>query len=100
MANNQSSVKNATNVKVSRPRKYKVIFLNDDFTTFDFVVDVLMSVFHKSVEEANTLTLTIDQCGQAVIGVYSYDTAKTLTEVATEKARNEGFPLRIIYESE
>ncbi|MDD5860981.1 MAG: ATP-dependent Clp protease adaptor ClpS [Prevotella sp.] len=82
------------------PRKYKVTIYNDDFTTMDFVVHILVTVFHKTEEEAQTLMLTVHKSGSSIVGVYSYDIARTKVEAATKEARNEGFPLRITYTPE
>lgn len=100
MANQGSSTKERTRTNVREPHKYKVIFHNDDFTTYEFVVKVLKVVFHKSESEANMLTIQVDQEGQAVVGVYSYDMAVTKTNKATQMARAENFPLKITYEQE
>lgn len=100
MANQGSSTKERTRTNVREPHKYKVIFHNDDFTTYEFVVKVLKVVFHKSESEANMLTIQVDQEGQAVVGIYSYDMAVTKTNKATQMARAENFPLKITYEQE
>lgn len=93
MAQQESSI--LEKVKYDEPHKYTVIFHNDDFTTMDFVVYVLMSVFRKSEEEALQLMLTVHHSGQAAVGTYSYDVAASKAAKATALAREEGFPLRI-----
>lgn len=80
------------------PPDCKVCFFNDDYTTKDFVVEVLVSVFHKSEKDAVALMETVHHSGSAVIGVYTYDIAVTCAEIATKWARQEGFPLRITVE--
>lgn len=87
-------------IKIEEPRQYKVIFHNDDFTTMEFVTDVLRSVFNKPADEAVVLMMKVHREGQAIVGVYSYDVAMTKTSVATSMARSEGFPLRITCEPE
>lgn len=77
------------------PPECKVIFFNDDYTTKDFVVDVLSGIFHKNEAEAVNLMEKIHTTGSAVIGVYTYDIAETLASLATARARQAGFPLRI-----
>ena len=74
-------------VEVITPKLYKVVLLNDDYTTFDFVIEILKTIFHKSEEEAINLTLKVDREGSAVVGVYPYEIAHTL-------ARSAGYPLR------
>ena len=95
MANEQTSVRDRTNTNLREPRRYKVIIYNDDFTTMDFVVHVLTSVFFKSNDEAERLMLDVHQKGSAVVGIYSYDIATSKVRKATMMARNENFPLRL-----
>ena len=87
-------------VRIEEPRNYKVIFHNDDFTTMEFVTEVLRLVFNKPADEAVVLMMIVHREGQAVVGIYSYDVAMTKTSVATAMARQEGFPLRVTCEPE
>ena len=98
MAKHDTSVKERTRTNLQEPHEYIVIFHNDDFTTYEFVVKVLKVVFHKSESEATSLTIQVDKEGQAIVGHYSYDIAVTKTNKATQMARAENFPLRITYE--
>lgn len=100
MANEKSNVRERTNIDLKTPRQYVVIFLNDDFTSMEFVVAVLVKIFYKSADEAEQLMLEVHHNGRAIVGVYSYDIARTRAERATELARSQGFPLRIIYRPE
>ncbi|MFU2359898.1 MAG: ATP-dependent Clp protease adaptor ClpS [Bacteroidales bacterium] len=95
MANEQTSVRDRVRSDLKEPRRYKVIIFNDDFTTMDFVVKVLTSVFFKSQPEAEVLMLDVHRKGSAVVGVYSYDVARSKVRKATAMARDEGFPLRL-----
>lgn len=79
---------------------YKVIIFNDDYTTMDFVVMVLQSIFNKEHKEAEELMLTVHNTGQAVVGVYTYDMARTRVERATMMAQDNGFPLRLTFQPE
>lgn len=79
------------------PHLWVVIFWNDDFTTMEFVVKVLTEVFLKPEGEADALMMKVHREGQAVVGSYTYDVAVSRTHIATEMARNEGFPLKITY---
>ncbi len=81
-------------VEVVTPRLYKVILLNDDYTTFDFVIEILKTIFRKSEEEAINLTLKVDREGSAVVGVYPYEIAQMKVEKTHTLARSAGFPLR------
>ena len=106
MANNQPTHGSGTGtatrdrIRIAEPRQYKVIFHNDDFTTMEFVTEVLRVVFAKPADEAVTLMMRVHREGQAVVGIYSYDVAMTKTAQATAMARSEGFPLKITCEPE
>lgn len=83
---------------VELPPEYKVIFHNDDFTTMEFVVDLLVTVFKKNVDDAVKIMSEIHTQGKGVVGIYSYDMAHTRTKVALHRARENKFPLRITVE--
>lgn len=95
MAKEQTAVRDRTRTNFREPRRYKVIIYNDDFTTMEFVVLVLTSVFFKSAEEAEALMLAVHKSGSAVVGIYSYDMAISKVRKATMMAREENFPLRL-----
>ncbi len=88
-------VKDKPQLPLEPPRRYRVIMLNDDVTTVDFVIAVLEQVFRKDRQEAEALTLHIHTTGQGVVGVYSYDIAITLKQKAVSMARINGFPLQL-----
>lgn len=96
----QGQLKERQRTDIREPRKYKVIIYNDDFTTMDFVVKVLTTVFFKSQAEAEQLMLTVHRSGEAVAGVYSLDIATSKVRKATAMARQEGFPLRLTIKEE
>ena len=100
MAKQQGSIKERERVFTHYPKHYKVIFHNDDFTTMEFVVKILIEVFFKSQSEANAIMLGVHEQGKMVVGIYSYDMAVSMTNKATAMAREAGFPLRITYEPE
>lgn len=85
--------KERTNLR--EPRRFKVTIYNDDFTTMDFVVKVLTTIFYKSEAEAEVLMLQVHKNNSAIVGIYSYDIAQSKVQKATRMARNEGFPLRL-----
>lgn len=95
MPNEQTAVRDRTNTSLREPRRYKVIIYNDDFTTMEFVVHVLTSVFFKTSDEAEQLMLDVHHKGSATVGVYSYDIASSKVRKATMMAREENFPLRL-----
>ncbi len=76
------------------PPDYKVTLYNDDYTTKDFVVDVLEQIFHKNESEAVSLMEKVHSSGSAVVGVYTFDIAETRAQLTVEAARKNGFPLR------
>jgi len=96
----KDAVKEKTKVKVEEPKRFNVIMWNDDFTTMEFVVSVLVDIFHKDNATAEALMLKVHNCGSAVIGSYSYDIATTKTRLAIDRARQEGFPFRMTVEAE
>jgi len=100
MAREQSNIRERQRTDLREPRRYQVTIYNDDFTTMNFVVKVLVQVFFKSEEEANTLMLKVHRSDKAVVGVYSYDMAVSKVRKATTMAREAGFPLRLSAEPE
>ena len=86
--------------KTATVRRYKVIFHNDDYTTMEFVVDVLRQFFHKSETEALHIMLTVHKKGSAVAGVYPRDVAETKVSEVTRHARENGMPLLVTAEPE
>jgi len=86
------------NVKVSKPKHYKVIMYNDDYTSMEFVVDILMNIFSKSLEAANKIMIEVHQNGKGIAGVYPYDLAVTKVSIAMSRAEEEGFPFKLIVE--
>lgn len=81
--------------KPVEPHKYKVVFLNDDATPMEWVVDVLEKIFKHSKTNAERITLEIHNEGSAVVGVYSYEIAEQKAIEATNSSRERGFPLQI-----
>ena len=79
---------------------YRVIMHNDDFTTMEFVVDVLRKVFFKPEEEANQLMLKVHKEGKATVGLYTLDIAVSKSQKAMRMARDQGFPFKLTWEPE
>jgi ATP-dependent Clp protease adaptor protein ClpS len=84
--------------KTARPRKYFVIFHNDDYTTREFVVHVLMRFFSKTETEATHIMLTVHHKGRGVAGVYTRDIAETKAQQVIDYAGKFGMPLRVTAE--
>jgi len=87
-----------TDRDLKEPSMYKVLLLNDDYTTMEFVVDVLMDIFHKSVEQATRIMLDVHKRGIGVCGTYTYEVAETKVETVTRLARENGHPLKCTME--
>jgi len=85
-------------LSLAEPTKYKVLLHNDDYTTMEFVINILMSIFHKSLIEAEQLMLNIHRVGKAVCGIYTYDIAQTKVHQVRQLARKSGFPLLATFE--
>jgi ATP-dependent Clp protease adaptor protein ClpS len=86
------------NEKIKEPEEFKVILLNDHYTTMEFVVEVLMVIFHKNIIDANRIMLDVHRKGRGVVGVYTWDIASTKTEQVHIAARANEFPLRCVVE--
>jgi ATP-dependent Clp protease adaptor protein ClpS len=85
---------------LDEPKKYKVILLNDDFSTMDFVIEVLTKIFRKSLSEAETIMLNIHNKGQDICGVYTQEIALTKVAQVKTMARKAKFPLKAIAQEE
>jgi ATP-dependent Clp protease adaptor protein ClpS len=84
--------------KFQEPDDYKVVLLNDNYTTREFVVEVLRLVFHKNPEEAKRIMLNVHHQGRGVVGVYSWDIASTKASQVHSIARQYEYPLRCVVE--
>lgn len=82
------------------PKKYKVYLLNDDYTSMDFVVDILISIFHKSYEQAESVMLDIHKKDRGLCGLYTYEIAETKVMQVLKRAKESGFPLKATMEEE
>jgi len=80
--------------KLKLPPMYKVLLHNDDYTTMEFVVEVLQSVFHKSPADATQIMLHIHRSGIGVAGVYTHEIAETKVAVVESMARQHEYPLK------
>ncbi len=84
--------------EVREPRKYRVLLHNDDYTSMDFVVDVLVKIFRKSADEAHEIMLAVHERGIGQCGIYTREIAETKVAQVHSLARDAGFPLRCTYE--
>ena len=86
--------------EVTEPPLYKVLLHNDNFTTKAFVVEILMAIFNKSLEESTQLMWQVHKNGIGVCGVYTFEVAETKIKQVTSLARENGFPLKLSMEEE
>ena len=96
----KKGVSSDSDSKYKEPPMYKVILHNDDYTTMDFVVEILMKVFGKSFEVATQIMLNIHEQGRGICGIYTRDIAETKVNTVHALAREREFPLKSTIEKE
>lgn len=84
--------------KTIKPRQFKVLFHNDDYTTMELVVEILVRIFNKTDTEATHIMLTVHHKGVGLAGMFSKDVAETKVQEASEVARACGAPLKVTME--
>ena len=87
-------------IKTKKPKMYKVLLHNDDYTTMEFVVHVLKKFFGKSNEESTAIMLSVHEQGTGVCGVYTHEVAETKTKKINQYSREKGHPLKCSFEAE
>ena len=100
MSNTESKVKIKPNLKIAEPPMFKVIYINDDHTTMDFVVTSLVEHFNYTTDTAMHITEGIHNDGSAVVAVLPYEVAEQKGIEVTLEARAEGYPLQVKVEAE
>ncbi len=80
-------------LELHEPKMFKVLLHNDDYTSMDFVVEVLMGIFHKTHTQAEQIMLQIHEKDKAICGVYSFEIAQTKAQQVKQKAKENEFPL-------
>ena len=89
-----------TKQETKKPELFKVLLLNDDYTTMEFVVEILENVFNKAPAEAYRIMMAVHHQGQGLCGVYPFEVAETKVASVIDRARENGFPLRAAMEPE
>ena len=83
------------NFDLKEPPMYRVIYINDEVTTMEFVVETLVTIFNYTPEDAHTMTLKVHEDGSAIVAVLPYEMAEQKGVEVTQLARNNGFPLAV-----
>lgn len=100
MADTDIQIDEKIKQKIQEPKRWKVVFLNDDTTPMDFVVGLLVETFKHTQETAKQITMEVHNSGSGIAGVYSFEIAEAKAVEATQLARANGFPLQIKMEEE
>jgi ATP-dependent Clp protease adaptor protein ClpS len=98
MTQTGDAIKERVRTEKREPTLYKVVLLNDDYTTMEFVIQVLESVFQKSPAEAYQIMLHVHVNGRGIAGVYPWEVAETKAETVITMARDAGYPLKAVTE--
>jgi ATP-dependent Clp protease adaptor protein ClpS len=93
-----SIVKERVKTKKQDPKLYKVVLLNDDYTTMEFVIHVLESIFQKSPAEAYQIMMHVHVNGRGIAGTYPWEVAETKVDHVITQARGAGYPLKAVTE--
>jgi ATP-dependent Clp protease adaptor protein ClpS len=94
----ETELLNRDEEKLKEPREYTVVLLNDNYTTREFVVEILQLVFHKDPQEAKKIMLNVHHKGRGMVGVYTWDIAQTKVNQVHSIARQYEFPLKCVVE--
>jgi ATP-dependent Clp protease adaptor protein ClpS len=92
------AVQDRAEIKNQVPKLYNVILLNDDYTTMEFVLQILETLFHKSPAEAYRIMMHVHRNGRGLAGVYTWEVAETKAEQVAALAADAGYPLRATIE--
>ena len=98
LAGNRTEPVQKNKKKLQEPEDYRVILLNDNYTTMEFVVEILMGIFHKREEDATRIMLDVHHRGKGTVGIYTWDIAHTKANQVHNLARQNEFPLKCIVE--
>ncbi|MDF2504344.1 MAG: hypothetical protein K0R06_1835 [Clostridium sp.] len=93
-------IKEEHKISIRKPKMYKVIMHNDDYTTMEFVIQILTGIFNKSAIEATKIMYDVHKKGIGIAGIYTYDIARTKMNQAMNMAEKGGFPFKLSMEEE
>ena len=94
----EGSVETEERPKIQKARRFRVIFHNDDYTTMEFVIQVLEGIFQKSPSEAYQIMMHVHVNGRGIAGLYPWEQAETKAEQVISTAREAGYPLKAVTE--
>ena len=94
----EGEIKEEIEEQLKEPDMYRVILHNDHYTTMDFVIEVLIKVFHKNMLDATKIMLDVHKKGKGIVGIYSYDIARTKVALVIQMSKTKEFPLKCTYE--
>ena len=94
----EGQIKERVRTEKKEPALYKVVLLNDDYTTMEFVIQVLEAIFQKSPSEAYQIMMHVHVNGRGIAGVYPWELAETKAEQVISTARESGYPLKAVTE--
>jgi len=100
MASTDIQLEEKLKIKVSEPKNWKVILLNDDSTPMEFVISLLIEIFKHTHETSQGIMMQVHETGSGIAGVYSFEIAEAKAVEATNQARANGYPLQIKLEEE
>jgi ATP-dependent Clp protease adaptor protein ClpS len=98
MAGTKTKTQSKTRVEIRYPDRFNVVFLNDDFTPMEFVIQLLIEVFNKDINQAKDITLTIHNEGKGIAGTYNFEIAEQKVHESTLLSRHHGHPLKVVME--
>ncbi|MBI9103359.1 MAG: ATP-dependent Clp protease adapter ClpS [Spirochaetales bacterium] len=101
MANNSESkgeIHEKIREEIKEPDQYRILLHNDHYTTMEFVVEILRGIFHKTLPEATQIMLDVHKKGRGIVGVYTYDIARTRIDLVDKLSRENEFPLKCTME--
>lgn len=90
----EENVAIAEKVKLEKPKMYKVLLINDDYTTMEFVIHVLQKFFNKTYDEAHSIMLKVHHEGVGVCGIFTFEVAESKSAKVNKYSRNKGHPLK------
>ena len=94
----ETELLNRDEEKLKEPQEYMVVLLNDNYTTTEFVVEILQLIFHKKPQEAKRIMLNVHRKGRGTVGVYTWDIAQTKVSQVHSIAKQNDFPLKCVVE--